>query len=142
MWARCAGPSTKRQMLKGDQFCHEFVVTRSIYTGFISLFGDRNPLHTELEFSRQKGFNGLVMHGNILNGFVSYFIGELLPVKNVIIQSQEIKFSKPVYLDDSLKFTATVEDVYESVNTIEFKFRFTNLKGIKVATGKIMVGLI
>src|SRR5690349_15151584 len=87
-----------------DKFQQTFLVSEKIYEGFIELFGDKNPLHTNEAFAVEKGFKGRVMHGNILNGFLSYFIGECLPVKNVIIHSQEIKFSNAVYVNDELFF--------------------------------------
>ena len=83
-------------MLKGDSFSKEFIIDNEIYIGFINLFKDRNPLHTDIAFAKEKGFNATVMHGNILGGFLSYFIGECLPEKNVIIHSQEIKYYNPV----------------------------------------------
>lgn len=129
-------------MKKGDRFQQAFKVSDPVYRGFMDLFKDRNPLHTESTFARQKGFASEVMHGNILNGFLSYFIGECLPLKNVIIHTQEIKYSLPVYLNDQLKFTAQVEDVFESVNTVDFKFYFENQAGKKVANGKIQIGII
>src|SRR3954465_13194478 len=97
----------------GDSFTQQFVVSDEIYLGFIQLFKDKNPLHTNTEFAINKGFKGAVMHGNILNGCLSYFIGECLPTKNVIIHSQEIQFRNPVYLDDKLDFNATVVGFYE-----------------------------
>lgn len=129
-------------MNKGDKFEYQFKITNEIYSGFISLFNDRNPLHTNRTFALEKGFDSEVMHGNILNGFISYFIGECLPIKNVIIQTQEIKFFKPTYLNDDLNFQAEIVDVFESVNTFEFKFVFKNKNEIKVASGKINIGII
>ena len=82
------------------------------------------------------------MHGNILNGFLSYFIGECLPKKDVIIHSQEIQFKNPVYLNDELQFKATILDVYESVNTVEFKYEFRNVETKVVAKGKIQIGIL
>ena len=128
-------------MQKGDVFEHTFAVTPEIYEGFIGLFGDRNPLHTDAAFAAAKGFAGKVMHGNILNGFLSYFIGECLPLKNVVIQTQEIKYAKPVYLGDQLLFRAEVADVFESVRTVELKFVFSK-GGLKAATGKINIGIL
>ena len=71
-----------------QQFELNFTVTESIYLGFIENFQDKNPLHTNESFAVSKGFKSKVMHGNILNGFLSYFIGEALPSKDVIIHSQ------------------------------------------------------
>ena len=89
-----------------------------------------------------KGFKGKVMHGNILNGFISYFIGECLPLKNVIIHSQEIQYKKAVYLDDELFFEAVVCGVHESVSAVEFKFSFRNKDLEIVSKGKFQIGLI
>jgi 3-hydroxybutyryl-CoA dehydratase len=129
-------------MNKGDVFTCSFIVNPDIYKGFISTFNDKNPLHTNEKFALEKGFKEKVMHGNILNGFLSYFIGECLPSKNVLIQKQEIKFMKPVYLNDNLTLHATIEDIFDSVNTIEFKYFFENQDKIKVARGTIQIGLL
>lgn len=129
-------------MNKGDVYVHEFTVSASVYEQFIDLFNDRNPLHTDECFAISKGFKSVVMHGNILNGFISYFVGELLPLKNVIIQTQEIKYSHPVYVNDILKFTAEISGIYESVRSIEFKFNFRNTNLEKVSKGKILIGII
>jgi 3-hydroxybutyryl-CoA dehydratase len=125
-----------------DSFSHTYAVSESVYNKFIELFNDKNPLHTNEEFARSKKFNGRVMHGNILNGFLSHFIGECLPDKNVIIHSQQIQFKKPVYLDDTLTLNATVSGVFESVNAVEFKFNFLNGSEAVVAQGKIQIGII
>lgn len=124
-----------------DKYEKNFVVSNEVYSGFIQLFKDKNPLHTDENFAMDKGFKGMVMHGNILNGFLSYFIGECLPSKNVIIHSQYIQFNHAVYLNDELQFNATIIGVYPSVNAIEFKYDFTNREAKKVAKGKFQIGL-
>jgi 3-hydroxybutyryl-CoA dehydratase len=125
-----------------DNFVKTFVVTENVYDGFISIFNDKNPLHTDEQFAITYGFKGRVMHGNILNGFISYFVGECLPDKNVVIHSQEIEFKKAVYLNDKLLFEATIIGVYESVNAVEFKFSFKNKELKVVSKGKIQIGLL
>lgn len=127
---------------KNDIFQLTFSVTNEVYNGFINTFGDRNPLHCNESFAVERGFNGKVMHGNILNGFLSYFAGEALPDKNVIIHSQSIQFKRPVYLNDILSFKATVNDVYESVRAVEFSFVFRNSLLQVVAKGKLQIGYL
>ena len=63
-------------------------------------------------------------------------------MKTVVIQSQEIKFHKPVYLHDAVTLDAEVTDFHESVRTAEIAFQFLNQHGVKVARGKLMVGLL
>lgn len=129
-------------MVKRDTFSARFVVDDKIQDEFIHLFKDRNPLHTDTAFAKDRGFEGKVMHGNILCGFLSYFIGECLPVKQVMILSQEINFTLPVYLHDHLDFHAEILDVHESVGAIEFKFHFKNSDRKKVARGKIQIRVL
>ena len=130
-------------MFRLDQkFQEKFCVSENIYKDFIALFNDNNPLHTDEAFAKQAGFSGKVMHGNILNGFLSYFIGECLPSKKVVIHSQEIQYNNPVYLNDMLQFEAIVSDIFESVNAIQFKFSFKNSSDKTVAKGKIQIGFL
>jgi 3-hydroxybutyryl-CoA dehydratase len=125
-----------------DIFIKSFVVSESVYNGFITTFNDKNPLHSNDDFAVAHGFKSKVMHGNILNGFISYFVGECLPDKNVIIHSQQIQYKNPVYLNDEITFEAYIEGIYESVNAIEFKFTFKNSESKIVAKGQIQIGLL
>jgi 3-hydroxybutyryl-CoA dehydratase len=128
---------------ENDVYELNFCVTEEKYNLFIALSEDKNPLHTDEEFAKSKGFQGKVMHGNILNSVLSYFIGEYLPIKNVIIHAQEIQFKKPVYLNDHLTLRAKVNGVFESVNAVEFGFTFINsTTNITLAKGKIQIGIL
>ena len=126
----------------GTTIRHMFSVDEKVYEGFKSIFKDENPLHTNAAFAVSKGFKERVMHGNILNGFLSYLVGELLPMKNVIIQSQTIQFVKPVYLNDKVTLEATVVDYYESVASAELKYKFINQQEQVIAKGVIQIGII
>lgn len=126
----------------GDVFNQVFCISSEIYQGFMDLFQDKSSLHTNPEFAKFYGFKDCVMHGNILNGFLSYFIGECLPNKKVLIHSQEIQFKNPVYLGDRLDFNAKVVEIYESVAAVEFKYEFKNTDAKMVAKGKIQVGIL
>lgn len=128
-------------MTKGDKFSSSFQVSAQVQDDFMLLFKDRNILHVDDVYAKSKGFEGKVMQGNILNGYLSYFIGEMLPVKNVVIHSQQIKFSNPVYQNSILTFEAEVKDVYNSVGVVEFEYSFCNPTH-KVAFGKIQIGLL
>jgi 3-hydroxybutyryl-CoA dehydratase len=123
-------------------FEKKFTITSKVYDGFIELFHDKNPLHTNEDFAMQKGFKGRVMHGNILNGFLSFFIGQCLPDENVIIHSQEIQYKNPAYLNDELRFEAQVSEIFESVKVLVFKFTFKNSDLKIIAKGKIQIGII
>lgn len=126
----------------GDKFVEYFNVSNDVHSAFIALFHDRHPLHTDHDYAVALGFKSVVMHGNILNGFLSYFIGECLPEADVMILRQEIKFSRPVYLDDRLKLEVEVVDVHNSVQVIELSCKFSNAAGQQVASAKMNIGKI
>ncbi len=133
---------TLERLHVGQRFERSYHLSPAVYEGFIELFADRNPLHTDEAFARERGFEGRVMHGNILNGFLSHFVGEGLPMKNVVIQSQSIHFHRPVYLGEPLSLKVEVKGIHESVSTFELKFRFLNAAGEKVARGTLQIGLL
>ena len=128
-------------MRSGDVFSEKFVITQDVYDLFKNTFKDFNALHTDDEYARSRGFKEKVMHGNILNGFLSCFVGELLPLKNTIIHSSRIAYKQPCYLNDEVKLEANLVDVYESVDTYLFKFKFS-VQGEVKASGEIQVGLL
>jgi len=127
---------------EGDSFEIDYEVTEKIYNGFIDIFNDRNPLHTDEKFAKERNFTGKVMHGAILTGFLSNFIGEGLPEKNVIVLSYKISFIKPVYLGGKLKLFAAVNEIFPSVNCINIKYRFEDPARVTVSKGEVSIKII
>ena len=125
---------------------HIYQVSPEVYRAFQSCSGDFNPLHTDVAFAQSKGFANCVMYGNILNAFISHFVGMLLPTSEVMIQSQDISFHKPVFLNDQISLEATVDTVSEAVGIIEYKLKFRRISdGVKpelVAKGHVQIGLL
>lgn len=127
----------------GDKIKHHFTIDAQKHSEFISLSGDHNPLHTTDDFAKKHGFLSIVMHGNILNCFVSFLIGELLPVKNVLILSQEINFTKPVYLNETVTLNAEIIAYFEFIPGYEIKFKFVNQATNEAkASGKVLIKII
>lgn len=120
-------------------------VTPDVYFGFQRISSDFNPLHTDEAFAMSKGFPERVMYGNILNAFVSHFVGMALPTRDVMIQTQDIQFRKPVYLGDEIILKASHEDVSEAVEIVNFKLKFyrpSEKKPELVATGHVQIGML
>jgi acyl dehydratase len=128
--------------LVGKEYEVIFTISKKLYRKFKNLSKDMNPLHTDDFFAKSKGFPSRVMYGNILNIFISYFIGECLPVKNVIIHKQDIHYKKPFYLFDIIKLNVVVHELHESVNSVVFKFKFINQHNSIIAVGNIQIGIL
>ena len=82
------------------------------------------------------------MYGNILNAFVSAMIGEMLPIKDVIIHSQDIQYKNPVFMNEHLEAVMKVDEIFESVNVVIFQFSFRKEGGKLAAKGHIQIGII
>jgi 3-hydroxybutyryl-CoA dehydratase len=128
-------------MKEGDKFEVNYTITPEVYKVYVEGFADKNPLHTDEEFAKQKGFPSVVMHGGILTGFLSNFIGEQLPIKNVMIQAYKITFVKPVFLHTTVTLKAEITGIFESVHCMEFKYSF-ECQDVQVCKGDIKIGII
>lgn len=120
-------------------------VTPEVYFGFQRISSDYNPLHTDEAFAKSKGFPERVMYGNILNGFVSHFVGMALPSRDVMIQTQDIQFRKPVYLNDTILLKSEIETVSDAVEIINYKLKFYRVaepKNVLVASGHVQIGTL
>ena len=130
---------------KTASLSHVYQVTPEVYDSFQRCSQDMNPLHTDKAFAQAKGFRGCVMYGNILNAFISHFVGMCLPTPHVMIQSQDINFHKPVFLNDEITLEAGIDTVSEAVNIINYKLKFyktTDTGRQLVAKGHVQIGLL
>ena len=130
---------------KTASLSHVYQVTPEVYDSFQRCSQDMNPLHTDEAFAKAKGFRGCVMYGNILNAFISHFVGMCLPTPHVMIQSQDINFHKPVFLNDEITLEAGIDTVSEAVNIVNYKLKFyktTDTGRQLVAKGHVQIGLL
>jgi 3-hydroxybutyryl-CoA dehydratase len=129
-------------LAEGRVFHAVFAVTEAVYEGFLATFGDRNPLHVDDAYAQARGFRAKVMHGNILNGFVSDFVGMQLPLRDVLLLSQEIRYRQPVYAGEVLRLEATVRHYSEGTGIAELQFRFRNSEESTVASGSLQLRIL
>ena len=109
---------------------------------FLKISGDINPLHTDAEYSKSKGFSDRVVYGMLTSSFFSTLVGVYLPGKYCILQSVDIQFSKPVYIDDILTITGKVSYINEAYKQLEIKAVIINQDNKKVSKATIKVGVI
>lgn len=101
----------------GAELCIDDQQMRS----FAVLSGDFNPLHTDDEFARKKGFEGRVVYGGLLVAKISEIIGMRLPGRNSIWASLSLEFLKPLYVDERAELEAEIASRSESTGLVELK---------------------
>lgn len=122
----------------GKTYQASYSLKEELVIGFENLFQDHHILHTDEHFAKSLGFQNKLVYGNILNGFISHFVGMELGQNNLFIASQQIDFHHPMYRNDQLNLTVTLVNNHVAVSTISFKFEFTNQLGLVVAKGKFL----
>lgn len=125
---------------------HSYQVTPDVYYSFQRCSNDYNPLHTDTAYAKRKGFDSPVMYGNILNAFLSHFVGMLLPTREVMILSQTILFQNPIFLNDEIMLETSIDKFSPTVNFIDYKYKFKKNvgdgKSILIANGHIQIKLL
>lgn len=120
----------------GERFHQRYVISEEVYRKFLDLFGDASPLHVDDRVAVGCGFAAKLMHGAILNGFISNFVGMNFPGKRTLELGVEIHFEKPTYVNDVLDLEAVVKERLESRRVVALQFRFLR-EGVMVARGRV-----
>lgn len=124
----------------GMKEAHNYVIAPEVYQGFLDTFHDHSPVHVDENFAKMQGFPGRVMHGTILNGFVSHFVGMYFPGKFSLLLSVDLRFSNPSYLGDSIHLEMVVSQKLDARNIIVLDATLSNItRNWLAARGRIQV---
>lgn len=114
-------------------------ITLDQINSFSKLTGDVSTLHMNDDFAKSRGFRGRVVHGVLLAGFISQLIGVRFPGENCLLQSLQLNFFSPAYINDTVEISAVVEQISKSTNTLLLKITIINLDTKKILVkGKAM----
>lgn len=106
---------------------------------FAGLSGDFNPVHVDKEYASKTRFKRRIAHGLLTSSLLSQLLGMHLPGSGSIYMNQTLRFTKPVYIDDTITATGTVEAIDENKNTVTIKTECHNQHGDLVLTGTAMM---
>lgn len=120
----------------------QVTVSAGMLEKFRQVTGDVNPLHTDTEFAKQKGYEKTVAYGMLTASFLSTLAGVYLPGERSLIHSVESKFVKPVFEGDTLTVTGEVTEINELFSTFTMKTTIVNQNGEKVLRGKMQIGVV
>ncbi len=90
---------------------------------FANLSGDRNPLHMDGAYARERGFADRVAHGFLLGAKVSALIGMFLPGRRCLLVEENLNFPNPVYPGDEVTLSGEVVDTHTDLALVSIKIR-------------------
>lgn len=117
-------------------------VTADMVENFCRMTGDVNPLHTDEEFAKGKGFKDRVVYGLLTTSFLSTLAGVYLPGERSLIREVDVKMKKPVFIGDVLTVTGEVESIRDELGFFVMKVSIVNQNGDKVMRGTMQMGII
>lgn len=119
----------------------KYKITKKIHKFYIAAFRDVSPLHIDNAFAQNIGFPCKVMHGGILNGFISHFVGVVFPGIPAIIHYVYVDYHNPTFIGDHILLSATVLQKIESLRTIVLSLKIKNITQCSLAANaKVQVG--
>lgn len=95
----------------------EVAVSNKDIQTFAELTGDFNPLHINAEYAENTNFEGQVVHGALLVGYISRLLGMHIPGEKCIINNFTVKLSNPVYVNANIKVSGFVEKYNDSIES-------------------------
>ena len=120
----------------------DVVLDAKMLQSFLEISGDNNPLHTEEEYAKVRGFKDKVVYGLLTSSFYSTLVGVYLPGKFAILHGIDIQFLGPVFVGDQLHVYGVIKYINEAYRQIEVKAHITNQDNKKVSKATIKIGLI
>lgn len=130
---------TIQEMKIGDHASVTKTVSETDVYLFAGITGDLNPAHTNEVAASKTMFRTRIAHGMLGAGFISAVLGMYLPGPGTIYMGQELKFTKPVHIGDTVTATATVEEIILEKNRVILDTTVVNQDGEIVIKGKATV---
>ena len=121
---------------EGDTFTYTRVFSQKETESFGDITRDYNPVHYDLSWANEKGFQGLICHGLLVGSMICEFGGQV----GWLATGMDFKYIKPVYFGDRVRISITVTKV-EASGRAEAEAFFTNQAeeqvGYAYMTGRI-----
>ena len=115
----------RKLVFKGIRVGQTFSVSRTFSAKdvieFADISKDYNPVHFDERFAKAKNFEGTLCHGLLVASLLTAVGGQL----GWLASGMNLKFRKPVYVDDTIKCDFTIIAV-SSTGHAEAKAIFTN----------------
>lgn len=83
-------------------------VTETDIVMFAGISGDYNPVHVDQEYAAGTKFGQRIAHGLLTTSFFSRLLGMELPGQGSVYLEQSLKFTKPVFIGDTITASAEI----------------------------------
>jgi 3-hydroxybutyryl-CoA dehydratase len=96
-------------------------ITDSDIKSFAGISGDRNPVHMNDDFALNSRYKKRIAHGLMTASYFSALFGTKIPGEGCVYVSQNLRFKRPVYIDDCVVASVEVTKVDMKDRRVFFK---------------------
>jgi len=128
-----------RDFYEGKSFFTKRVITTAMVDSFAELTGDKNPVHTDEEFAKNTRFGRRIAHGMLSVGIISAILGNDFPGPGSIYMRQEVKFLKPIFLEEEVKITIEILEKNEEKKRLLVRTTVEKSNGEKAVDGEALL---
>ena len=112
----------------GDKAEFSKTISESDIYLYAGITGDFNPVHVNKAYAKNTFFQSRIAHGFLAAGFISTVIGTRLPGPVTIYIKQDLIFTAPVYIGDTILAFVEVLEVSVSKNRVVLETTCKNQK--------------
>lgn len=127
------------QLVVGQMAQFEKTISESDIQMFCGISGDINPVHVSDLAGQKSIFGHRVAHGIMVSGLTSAVLGMQLPGPGSIYLGQELKFTAPVFIGDTIRAEVEVVEIMAEKNIVKLATRSINQHGKVVIQGMATV---
>ena len=127
------------EMKIGDNASFTKTITDTDIYLYAGISGDFNPAHINQVEAEKGMFGKRIAHGMLSAGLISAVLGTMLPGPGTIYMGQELRFTKPVFVGDTITATITVAELIPEKNRAKLETVCTNQDGEVVIKGMATV---
>lgn len=118
------------------------VVSDALVRAYAELTEDFNPLHVDDEIANKSRFGGRIAHGMLSAGLVSAVLGMDMPGPGALWLTQQIKFTRPVMVGDTLTTRVEVVELIPVKRRARLATTCRNQKGETTLDGEALIQMM
>jgi phosphate acetyltransferase len=130
---------TFEELKTGDTASLSHTVTQRDIDLYATVTGDVNPAHVDPVFAATDMFHHVIIQGMWGAGLISAVLGTKLPGPGTIYLGQDLRFTAPVSIGDTITASVTVKEKKPAKGDVVLECVCTNQAGKPVITGSAFV---
>lgn len=123
----------------GDTAYIQRSLTMADIQAFAAVSGDTNPAHLDPKYANDTLFHGVIGHGMWGGSLISTVLGTVFPGPGTIYLEQNLRFSRPVRVGDTLTVTVTCSAKHDDKKAVDLECALVNQKNERVLFGSARV---